>query len=86
MPCNIAESRDYMVADPAEILRRLEEGDWLRPSEVAAITGLGRTTIHRLSIERRLGFKETPGKHRRYNPADVRKLLADLERETPSES
>lgn len=75
-----------MVADRAEILRRLDEGEWLRPSEVVAITGLGRTTIHRLSIERRIGFRETPKGHRRYNPVDVRRLLDDLARETPREA
>jgi predicted site-specific integrase-resolvase len=47
----------------------------LRPHEVARIFGIGPSTLGRWARGGRLAWTLTPGGHRRYRWADVRKLI-----------
>jgi excisionase family DNA binding protein len=51
--------------------------DLLRPREVAALFGVRTATIARWAREGKLTPLRTPGGHRRYSRADIRRLLAD---------
>ncbi|MDN3359293.1 MerR family DNA-binding transcriptional regulator [Actinomadura sp. DC4] len=56
-------------------LQRRSDSDLLRPGEVAMIFGVRPATVARWSQEGRLAYTLTPGGHRRYWWAEVRKLL-----------
>jgi len=58
--------------------------DLLRPREVAELLGVRTTTIARWAREGKLTPLRTPGGHRRYRRADIRRLLA--EEATPSDA
>lgn len=77
-----------MVDEPAEIERRLAAGDWLRASEIAALLGMSRTTVHRLFLRGTIGYRSTPGRQRLGDPVDVRRLLTESRevRRGPAES
>jgi excisionase family DNA binding protein len=66
-----------VVYDVADIERRLDAGEWLRPGEVAALLGIGRTTVHRMLGAGTIGHRVRPGtgEQRECAPADVRRLL-----------
>jgi excisionase family DNA binding protein len=64
-----------MVAEQAELERRLNAGEELSPGEVAALLGVGRTTVHDMIRAGKIRYTKTPGGHRRCNPDDVRRLL-----------
>jgi excisionase family DNA binding protein len=49
----------------------------LRPSQVAALLGVARQTVHDYESQGRLQAQRTPGGHRRY-PADQPALQAAL--------
>lgn len=74
-----------MVNDASEIEQRLRAGGdeaWLRPGEVAALLGVGRTKVHDLLTNGTIGYKvKAGGIQRRCNPADVLRLLEDARRE-----
>jgi excisionase family DNA binding protein len=55
--------------------QRLNDEPLLRPREVAELLGVRTTTIARWAREGRLAPVFTPGGHRRYRPADIRKVL-----------
>jgi excisionase family DNA binding protein len=61
----------------AEIERRLERGEWLRPGDVATLLSVHRMTIDRMIRAGRIRFRLVPGtgKHRECNPEDVRREL-----------
>jgi hypothetical protein len=62
--------------DLAELQRRLDAGEWLRPGEVAALLETTRASIDRWIRAGRLGYRSRgPGGHRVINPDDVRKEL-----------
>jgi excisionase family DNA binding protein len=54
-----------------------EADDLLRPREVAQLFGVRTATIARWAREGKLTPIRTPGGHRRYSRADIRRLLAD---------
>ena len=67
-----------VLDDPAELLRRLEAGDWLLPGEVVALTGASRSTISRRMQDGTIGTRMRAGtKWRVCNPEDVRRLLEE---------
>ncbi|WP_329252767.1 helix-turn-helix domain-containing protein [Actinoallomurus sp. NBC_01490] len=55
--------------------QRLNDEPPLRPREVAELFGVRTTTIARWAREGRLAPVFTPGGHRRYHPAGIRKIL-----------
>lgn len=68
----------------AEIEKRLTDGDWLKPGEVAALFGRSRWAVNgwlkngvKIAGERYyIGYRETPGGHRECDPEDIRTVLA----------
>ncbi|MGI5233744.1 helix-turn-helix domain-containing protein [Actinoallomurus sp. CA-142502] len=58
--------------------------DLLKPREVAELFGVRTTTIARWAREGKLSPLRTPGGHRRYSRADIRRILA--EEATPHEA
>jgi excisionase family DNA binding protein len=64
---------------PALQQRDPGEGALLRPREVAALLGVNPTTIARWAREGRISPLLTPGGHRRYSPADIRRILGSAE-------
>ncbi|GAA4484469.1 hypothetical protein GCM10023191_007670 [Actinoallomurus oryzae] len=56
----------------------------LKPREVAELFGVRTTTIARWAREGKLSPLRTPGGHRRYSRADIRRILA--EEATPHEA
>lgn len=77
-----------MVYDRADLARRLAADEFLKLGEVAALAGVPRTTLNdwlragRVQMRHRktLGGPLREGQ-RRFNPDDVRKLIADATRE-----
>jgi hypothetical protein len=66
--------------DPAELRKRLEAGEWLRPGDVAIAMGLSRSTVHRLLDDGQIGWKLRPGGKQRWcDPKDVVRLLREAE-------
>lgn len=51
----------------------------LTPAEVAALFGVGPTTVARWAAKGRLGSVRTPGGHRRFRESEVRALLTRAE-------
>jgi len=71
-----------VVDDLPNIEHRLDQGGWLSPGEVAALLGIGRTTVHRLLLSGKIGYRlKGAGPQRLCNPADVRRLLDQARRE-----
>jgi excisionase family DNA binding protein len=62
----------------------LDADDLLRPREVADLLGVRTSTIARWAREGKLTPLRTPGGHRRYSRAAIRRLLAD--EATPSDA
>jgi excisionase family DNA binding protein len=56
------------------------ESRLLRPGEVALILQVSRRSVASWAAQGLIPFIETPGGHRRFRPADVRALVASLER------
>jgi excisionase family DNA binding protein len=52
----------------------------MRAGEVAALLQVSRRSIAAWASRGLLPFIETPGGHRRFRPADVRALVASLDR------
>jgi len=50
----------------------------LTPGEVARLFGVDPKTVTRWAAAGRIGSMRTPGGHRRFPEAEVRRLLADL--------
>lgn len=68
--------------DLAEIERRLDAGEWLRPGQVAALFHTSRTSIHRWMSAGRIRYRRRgPRRDRVLNPDDVRRELAEYRRE-----
>ncbi|HEV2928302.1 MAG TPA: helix-turn-helix domain-containing protein [Propionibacteriaceae bacterium] len=66
----------------AAIERRLDDGEWLRPGEVAALFGTTRTSIHRWLRAGRIRHRRRgPRQDRFLNPEDVRRELDEYRRE-----
>jgi hypothetical protein len=80
--CNRAGAMTDETA--AEIEKRLNDGAWLRPGEVATLFGRSRWAVIDwlkkgvlVNGERHfIGFRTSPGGHRELDPADVAKVLA----------
>ena len=62
-------------AEPAELRRRLEAGEWLLPGEVGALFGKSRFTVDYWLTTGKIKYKRGPGRIRTCDPADVRRLL-----------
>lgn len=81
---NPTEARAMGDATAGEIEQRLNDGDWLKPGEVATLFGKSRWAVDnwlkkgvRIKGERYwIGYRETPGGHRECDPADIAKILA----------
>lgn len=74
-----------MPPDPAEIERRLDAGEWLRPGEVAVLLKASRATIHRWIDVGRFRYRQR-GRIRFLRPEDVRRELDDFRRERGGDS
>jgi len=68
-----------MGGTAAEIERRLEHNEWLRPGDVATLLSVSRKTVDRLIGAKRIRYRLIPGsgRHRLCNPDDVRQLLVE---------
>ncbi len=75
-----------MVYDLSALEARLNAGEWLLMGEVAALLGIGRTTVHRMLNAGTIRYRTRPGSgsYREVHPEDVRKQLA-ARREVPGE-
>lgn len=68
--------------DHADLERRVEAGEWLTPGAAARFLGVGRTKVHKLLGDGTIGYRVKPGsRHRVCNPADLRKLRDEYDRE-----
>ncbi len=67
-----------MVYDLDALERRLNAGEWLLMGEVAALLGVGRTTVHRMLNAGAIRYRTRPGSgsYRECHPDDVRQQLA----------
>lgn len=66
----------------AGLEKRLEAGEWLRPSDVAGVLGLSRSTVQRMMKIGNIGHRVHPPSRYRYaNPEHVLKLLREIQRE-----
>jgi hypothetical protein len=64
--------------DPTDLLRRLEEGEWLQVGDVAALLNLSPKTVDRRIAEGVIGVRTKAGSTWRLcNPIDVRRLLEE---------
>jgi hypothetical protein len=67
-----------------EIERRLDQGDWLLPGDVAILLEVDRSTIVRMlnADPPRIRFRRRPGagQYRECHPDDVRQLLEERRR------
>jgi excisionase family DNA binding protein len=63
--------------DPASLRDQLDRGEWLRIGAVAALCGVGRSTLQDWIRAGRaqLRFTKTLGGQRKYHPDDVRALV-----------
>lgn len=52
----------------------------LRAGEVAVLLQVSRRSVASWAMQGLIPFIETPGGHRRFRPADIRALIASLER------
>lgn len=76
---------DETAETAADIERRLREGAWLKPGEVATLFGKSRwavdywlrkgVKIHGQDERLMIGYRESPGRHRECDPADIVRLL-----------
>lgn len=66
-----------MVYDLDALERRLTAGEWLLMGEVAALLGIGRSTMHRLLRSEAIRYRVRPGtgSYRECHPDDVRQQL-----------
>lgn len=76
-----------MTEDVADIERRLNAGEWLRPGEVASLLGVARSTVDAYLREPERGGqgliryrRRGGGIQRLCHPDDVRKLLGEARR------
>ncbi len=70
-----------MVDEPAELERRLDAGEWLRPGEVAVLLDIGRSTVHDMLKAGKISYRRKGGGIQRLcDPADVRRLLDESRR------
>lgn len=68
--------------DLAEIERKLDAGEWLRPGQVAALFDTSRMSIHRWMDAGRIRYRRRgPRQDRVLNPEDVRRELDEYRRE-----
>lgn len=67
--------------DPTELERKLDAGEWLSPGQVAALLGVGRSTVTRRLNDGTLRYRRRGGGIQRVcDPADVRRLLDESRR------
>jgi len=59
----------------ADIERRLDAGEWLRPGDVGVLFGRTRYAVDDWMNAGKLRFRRSPGGHREAHPEDVRRLL-----------
>lgn len=65
-----------MADDLADLERRLDAGEWLRPGQVATLLDISRGTVHnKLTSGEIRSRRKGGGIQRICNPADVRRLL-----------
>jgi excisionase family DNA binding protein len=70
----------------AALEKRVEAGEWLRVGDAAKVLGVGRTKMHMLVSEGKIGYRFEPGsKYRQCNPADIKRLLDDSRKEVRGE-
>ena len=58
----------------------MNEGEFLRPQEAAAVLGVRAKTVSRWAEEGRLPAIKTIGGHRRFRRADVERLAGQMRR------
>lgn len=67
-----------MSNDVADIERRLNADEWLRPGDVALLLGVARSTVHEYLKAGRIRYRRKGGGvQRECHPDDVRRLLAE---------
>lgn len=60
----------------AELERRVRAGEWLKIGPAAKLLEVGRTTVHRMLDNEKIGYRWTPNRtQRECDPADVIRLL-----------
>lgn len=78
-----------VVYDEAKLATRLDDGEWLKLGEVAALAGIPRTTLNdwikqgRVKVRYR---KTLGGGQRRFNPEDVRRIIVEVKEEHSAEA
>lgn len=68
--------------EPAILRERVRRGDWLTPGEVAAVTGVARSTVHVWLKDDppRIRWRNKPfSDWRECNPQDVQAVLDELD-------
>jgi hypothetical protein len=66
----VKESKD-------ELELMLAAGEWLSTGQIGVLAGWSRSTAHRtLSTDASLRYRRSPGGQRKWNPDDIRRLLA----------
>jgi excisionase family DNA binding protein len=71
---------DPLVPDPSDAFRRPAER-WLSPGEVARMFRVNPKTVSRWADSGRLPSRRTFGGHRRFPESEVRRLLAEFDRD-----
>lgn len=61
---------------PEQLRQAVQAGQWLTPGEAAVVLRLSRMTVHRWIAKGWIGYRQTPGGHRKCNPEDLQRLLA----------
>jgi len=60
----------------AELERRVRAGAWLKIGAAAKLLEVGRTTVHHMLDDEKIGYRWTPNRtQRECDPADIVRLL-----------
>lgn len=75
------EAVTMVEQSPEELERMLDDGEWLKAGQVAALLGVDPATIHRRRAARKIRVRKQGGDGQYlFHPEDVRRLL-DASRE-----
>ena len=78
-PSQTKDGRDRRRANPS----RPNEGQWLSIHDACVLLGVDPSTLRRWSDSGKVPVFRTPGGHRRYVEADLRRLIGDGPRTSP---